>query len=606
MKIITTFLWLFFFFITSQLSHAQTRQADSLALVMLYDSTGGPNWTTTWDLNQPMDNWNGVGIMNDRVVSLALVNKNLVGSLPDLHLSALTDLGLSLNKLSGVIQDFVNMPNLRSLLLKNNQFSGGVPNFSNLPLLEELELAANQLVGSIPNFSHLPQLQRLSLMTNQLTGNIPNFTSIPLLAKLYLNHNQLTGGIPDFNSIPLLTDLHLEQNQLTGVVPDFSNLPIIENIYLSRNQLTGNLPDFSHMPQLRRLVIRTNSLTGVIPNFSQLPALYVLDLAYNQLSGAIPNFNNVPVLTILYLQDNQLSGNIPDFNNLPLVQGIYLSNNQLTGVIPSFSNLTTLVELQLKNNLLTGVIPEFNHMGNLSRLMLDNNQLSGIVPSFSSCPLSNLQLHVNKFTFEDLLPTYTTLSARLNNYYYNNQDSVATAQTTNLSVGDSYTIDLGIDDTVSTNIYYWYKNGVLIDSVIGTNEYTITNFQAADAGTYTAKVKNRVVFDQSLISTFSDNNLYLYSRPITLNLTTSINNLSTQSLQLQPNPTQEEVFVAIPNSTQGAFEVQVINLQGQVVQQEQGNGENLFRISLQEQPAGVYVIQLIQGGKVWQEKVVKQ
>lgn len=605
MKINLTLLWLSLFLFTSQLTHAQTRQADSLALVMLYDSTGGSNWTTTWDLNQPMDSWFGVGISNDRVISLTLTNMNLSGRLPDLPLSALTDLSLSYNQLSGVVQDFINMPNLRTLLLKRNQLSGGVPNFSSLPLLEYLDLENNQLVGSIPDFNNLPQLEKLSLAYNQLVGTIPNFTSIPLLTRLYLHNNQLTGAIPDFSHIPLLFTIGLSHNQLTGTLPDFSNLPTVRYLYLSNNQLTGTIPDFSAIPQLQRLWLRTNQLTGAIPNFSNLPVLKELELGYNQLSGVIPNFSNIPVLTSLHLENNQLHGTVPDFNNLPVVETIHLDNNELSGTLPNFGNLSALIGLQIKNNKLTGSIPDFNNMGSLAYLYIDGNQLSGVVPTFNNCPMINLGIHANQFTFKDILPNYSTLSGRLINYYYNPQDSVATAQSVDLSVGSSYTIDLGIDDTVSTNIYYWYRNGILVDSVIGTNEYTITNFQAADAGTYTAKIKNRVVFDPSLISTFFDNNLYLYSRPITLQLNTSISNLSTQPLQVYPNPTQDIIYLNPPN-VQGAFEVQVLNLQGQVVQESKNSGTTVWQVSLQEQPAGVYFVRLVQGEQVWQEQVVKQ
>ncbi len=40
-------------------SHSQST-ADSLALVALYNSTDGANWTDQWDLDQPVSTWDGI------------------------------------------------------------------------------------------------------------------------------------------------------------------------------------------------------------------------------------------------------------------------------------------------------------------------------------------------------------------------------------------------------------------------------------------------------------------------------------------------------------------------------------------------------------------
>ena len=61
-------------------SQAQTRHADSLALVMLYNATGGANWTHTWDLTRPMDFFDGVTLSNGRVTHIDLNTNNLVGT----------------------------------------------------------------------------------------------------------------------------------------------------------------------------------------------------------------------------------------------------------------------------------------------------------------------------------------------------------------------------------------------------------------------------------------------------------------------------------------------------------------------------------------------
>ena len=63
------------------------------ALVSLYDATGGPFWTSKWNISSgPCDsNWFGVRCdsFNVAVLSLSLSSNNLTGSLPDMHLPSL-------------------------------------------------------------------------------------------------------------------------------------------------------------------------------------------------------------------------------------------------------------------------------------------------------------------------------------------------------------------------------------------------------------------------------------------------------------------------------------------------------------------------------------
>ena len=87
------------------------RVQDSLELVRFFNVTGGPNWTNTWNLNEPMDNWFGVRLNEEGCVtcldldgrdgcSSVLGNgNNLTNSLIDLALPNLTALYLSDNEI---------------------------------------------------------------------------------------------------------------------------------------------------------------------------------------------------------------------------------------------------------------------------------------------------------------------------------------------------------------------------------------------------------------------------------------------------------------------------------------------------------------------------
>ena len=75
---ITLFL---IFAINAESVLAQDREGDSLALVDLYDSTNGNEWTnnTNWK-NGTIDTWYGVTFEDDRVTQLNLLNNNLTGT----------------------------------------------------------------------------------------------------------------------------------------------------------------------------------------------------------------------------------------------------------------------------------------------------------------------------------------------------------------------------------------------------------------------------------------------------------------------------------------------------------------------------------------------
>jgi hypothetical protein len=312
------------------------------------------------------------------------------------------------------------------------------------------------------------------------------------VTSLNLNNRNLSGTIPNFN-LNALEELSLPNNQFTGSIPNFSNLPNLQILELYNNQLSGTIPDFSNLPNAFRIYLGNNQLIGSIPNFSSIPTLVFLRFEQNQLTGSIPDFTNLPQLRQLHLQDNQLSGNIPNFSNIPQVTELYLENNQLTGFIPNFSNLPSLRFLRLQNNQLTDIIPDFAGCSNLSLVSLQDNQ----------------------FTFEDFITNHSGLISKAgSNYQYAPQDSIGTASINSIAPGTNYTIDLVVDDLVPNNIYYWFKDGILIDSTFGVNEYTILNFQAANAGVYTAKVVNSVVTNPNT----TNQALVLNSRPVQLNL----------------------------------------------------------------------------------------
>ena len=106
---------------------------DSIALMAIYNSTDGPNWTdnTGWGQDCEPCNWFGV-TCNDsnRVETLVLLNNNLTGSLPSEinQLTEMKNLFMDQNALNGVLPaELGDLTNLEALSLHNNQISGSIP-----------------------------------------------------------------------------------------------------------------------------------------------------------------------------------------------------------------------------------------------------------------------------------------------------------------------------------------------------------------------------------------------------------------------------------------------------------------------------------------------
>ena len=407
---------------------------DRAALMALYNSTDGPNWTNNenWGSTLPLDDWYNVNTDADgRVTYLALWDNNLRGTLPaELgNLDQLTELPLQDNYLTGSIPDLGRLTNLTLLRMWNNQLTGRIPaSLSNLTRLRYLELWENQLTGPIPDLRSNTGLVFLDLHGNQLSGKIPSMSGLDQLQEMRLNDNLLSGPIPDLSGLTSLERLWLNKNKLSGEIPpSLDSLTRLVNLYLHENQLTGEIPvSLGNFTDLTQLFLWGNQLTGEIPaSLGNLSTLRQLSLSRNQLTGKIPaSLGNLTQMLYLYLNTNQLSGPIPDLRRLTNLQELYLWGNQLDGSIPDWlGNLTNLQYLLLSQNQLSGAIPStLGSLTNLYYLYLNENQLSGAIPSTlgSLTNLYYLYLYDNQLsgTIPSSLGDLTTLQHL---YLYDNQ-----------------------------------------------------------------------------------------------------------------------------------------------------------------------------------------
>ena len=348
--------------------------SDREVLEILYETTGGANWTqnANWLSDRPLGEWHGVTTNGEgRVVGLSLYGNNLKGRIPpDLaHLSMLRDLNISWNRLTGSIPpELAGLSGLVQLVLGQNDLTGGIP----------------------PELGRLSRLVTLYLDGNELTGPIPpELGNLSSLLLLEAQQNQLSGPIPpELGNLSELFYLHLWGNRLTGPIPEqLGDLTRLRQLHLSHNELTGSIPaQLGDVPGLEWLVLGGNKLTGSIPpRLGLLSRLVFLYLDGNELTGPIPRtLSGLSNLYHLRLDGNELTGSIPaELGSLSSLSRMNLGGNRLSGPIPSqLGNLSALTQLELFRNQLTGPIPpELGHLYNLVRLRLDGNELSGSIPT---------------------------------------------------------------------------------------------------------------------------------------------------------------------------------------------------------------------------------
>lgn len=97
---------------------------DSLALVAIYNSTGGDSWTTreNWlTIGSTIDSWSGVTLTGQSITALDLSSNNLTGAVPDpiVDINALQTVNLSGNNITA-IPDFTDNAEITSLNVSDN------------------------------------------------------------------------------------------------------------------------------------------------------------------------------------------------------------------------------------------------------------------------------------------------------------------------------------------------------------------------------------------------------------------------------------------------------------------------------------------------------
>ncbi len=461
--------------VTNPTSCCTDLACDRLALIEIYNATGGPNgdWVNDWDLNTYVDTWYGVTVTNNRVTELELQN-GLTGSIP-VEVGSLCELELL---------SFKDNPDL----------SGNIPSsIENLQNLTYLDLQGGDLGGSFPpeiwTLSNLEVL-RLNGNTN-LSGTIPDIPvgdNLPNLIELRLENCGFNSTPQSFVNLPALEDFRITNNPMTGFTfpADFWSLTNLRVISMNNCGLSGSiLPAIGGMTNLESLTLQINNFTGNLPSEVWTSTnLWYLGVDSNPMDGDIPDFPSTsrPNLTHLYLGRSNFTdfpanfGSVPNLEVFQLTDCISLAGKTIPNDLYTCSHLELI---DFNGCELDGqVSSQISQIPSLKFVYLERNNFENPVPLFSNVAANNgdVGLNYNQFTFEGIEQNVAS-GGNFNIFQYGQQDLIPIVQNGN-------TLEVSPGGDPSTDTYNWYKDGVFYSN---DSSPTITQ-----TGSYYVEVNNSV------------------------------------------------------------------------------------------------------------------
>jgi len=347
------------------------------ALIKLYESTNGDNWTNNdnWCSDKPVEEWYGVAKDANGKYGLALYNNNLTGTVEQEFPECVIGLNFGSNKLTSI--NVSGCAKLVKLYCDNNQLTS--VNVSGCTALDGLTCDENQL--TYLNVEGCTSMRILYVRDCQLSSlDVSNCSA---LWRLWCDRNQLTSL--NVSGCTSLTDLHCNNNQLTSL--DVSDCTLLEDFSCSGNRfalldvssctLLKSLHCYDH--QLASLKIKgSKSLKEIKCDGDQLMSLDV--------SGCtgLWNLSYDSNLTELNASNTALTG-FGTYSDCQL-QRVNLSGCvSLTGVSFRYSNslveldvsgCTSLMSLNIYDNQLTSL--DVSNLVLLKELLCDNNQLTSL------------------------------------------------------------------------------------------------------------------------------------------------------------------------------------------------------------------------------------
>jgi Leucine-rich repeat (LRR) protein len=245
-----------------------SRKRDSLALVAIYEGTGGPNWVnkTNW-FNGDISTWGGITFENGRVRQIVLPNNRIVGPMP----AAIRDIG------ELALIDFSN---------SGSTFDANVDN----------------QIRFLPDLRRLNSLTSVNMTRNRL-GFVSIETNLAALGDKFLFSPQRRFGETRYDSVPV-GQAHKVAIEVSGLTNSyqwyFNDQPIegatkrfhiIDNVTYDKmgayfvEVKSPKVPDFS-IRNRNQNVLATTTISGSINSaFDQSPLTSGVAIVYKIKDG---------------------------------------------------------------------------------------------------------------------------------------------------------------------------------------------------------------------------------------------------------------------------------------------------------------------------------
>jgi len=457
--------------------YVKANKTDSLALVDLYNSTAGYNWTynTNW-LQGPVSSWYGVYLdSTGRVKSLGLYDNNLTGTIPSSlgNITNVTFFDLYNNSIIGTIPSSLgNLTNVTFMDFGTNQFSGSIPSsLGKITSVSFLGFGSNQLTGNVPaSLGTNTNLTSLDISNNNF-----NFTNLETIARAIANRNDsaLNFTISPQANIPLTVNGTQLSVNMGGTASQVNYSWYVNGLYfdggIGMSSIVASVPGVWFATATDSLV---NNLTlystvdTIIVKANITDSLALVDL-YNATGGNKWTYN------IGWLQSPVSTWEGVVLNSSGRVTDLILNGNNMVGTLPkSLSNLSALKVLSLGQNQLSGTIP--------------------LTPYF-----------LNSLTYLDLSNNYYTfagLESVVNDVAGNNNITFTYSPQQNIPLSQSHdTLSVSVGGTPINITYTWYYNtdstSSVVATIVGDSTYTPTT-----PGSYFVVAADALVSQLSLIS----------------------------------------------------------------------------------------------------------
>lgn len=464
-------------------------QDDATALQAINTSLGGYA-VTGWDTSKPISDWNGVTVINGRVVGLSIdlepqsdyTLSTSISNLTELRHLSITSTGHKGSIKAGTADILGSLSHLEWLTASNILLQGSIPaTIGNMVNLETLSIynspsSPGSLSGTLPDdIGNLQKIRSITIENQKITGIIPHqINNLSNLNSITLSNNMLDGEIPSFN-LPNLQYLNLSNNKLTSISESAWKLDNLQSLNLANNTINGATKGFKSFPNLEVINLSNNNLQTLSEGFGAMPKVRTINLSDNKLESLPKNIGNMASLESLVLDNNKLTAIPETIGNCSFLNNLSATNNQLKSLPESMADLSNLTTINLSDNELTSLpehlgrgltdvnydfhnnkiknIPEgFTAITN-GRLHMHNNELRGAIPqSILQIPDGGCRLDNNRFIFEDI-PT----SDELKNRVGTQKTALLNKNTFQAVSGDTLKIDIREISNLTHpgNEYYW-------------------------------------------------------------------------------------------------------------------------------------------------------